>query len=268
MAVTGIKTFLKGFPRMEFYSSFALFYDDFIKDVDYKSRADYFNKIISSYIGEHGLLLDLACGTGTLSIELSKLGYEVIGVDASVEMLSLAREKAFEQNAEILFLNQRMEELDLYGTVDCCVCALDSLNHLTDIKLFEKAVALVSLYLNQGGIFIFDLNSEYKHNNILADNCFVFENEDKMVIWRNNTAGNLTEITLDLFAKNKGNQWSRFSEEFSERAYSVSEVKEVIAKSGLELLAVYEGDTFSKPGEECERLIFVTRKDKTDGQTC
>ena len=117
---------------MDGYSDFALFYDAFTGDVDYQSRAKYFDGHILSEIGERKRLLDLACGTGSLSVEFSKLGYSVTGVDSSVQMLTMARQKADMTGQQILFLQQFMQELDLYMRVDACVCALDSLNHLAD----------------------------------------------------------------------------------------------------------------------------------------
>lgn len=247
---------------MDSYNEFAPFYDKFITDVDYKKRAAYFDGLIKPYIGEQPLLLDLACGTGSLSIELSRLGYEVIGVDASEMMLSIAQQKAIEAEQQILFLHQRMERLDLFGTVDACVCALDSLNHVTDKRILKRVIARVALLLSPGGVFVFDMNSVYKHRVLLADNCYVFEDDGVVCVWRNRTNDKmLTEISVDFFSRQKGDIYRRSGETFCERGYEREEIEKIISESGLKLLSVYGDDTLEPPEENTERLIFVTKKE-------
>jgi len=248
---------------MASYNEFAEFYDSFITPVDYKARAAYFDSIIKQHIGEqHCLLLDLACGTGSLSIELSRLGYEVIAVDGSEQMLSLAQQKCWETDEHILFLNQQMESLDLYGTINACVCALDSLNHLTDIPSIKRAISRVSLFLEPGGVFVFDMNTPYKHRELLADNSYVYENEDTVCVWRNRTDETLlTEITLDFFTEQKDGRYIRRGESFAERAYDAETVEKILAESGLRLEALYHADTFDSVKDDTERYIFVAVKE-------
>lgn len=209
---------------------------------------------------ERGLLLDLACGTGTLSVELSKLGYDVIGADASEQMLMLAQQKAFEAGERILFLRQKMQELDLYGTITSCVCALDSLNHLTDEKEFSAAIAKVSLFLEPGGVFVFDMNTPYKHEKLLGDNCYVYEDEKNMCVWQNETRDGLTTITLDFFSERKSGLYSRTSEEFCERAYSEEVIRRICEENALEVVRLYADDTLDAPTETSQRYIFVAVK--------
>ena len=157
------------------YQAFASYYDRLIgNEVDYRARARYFDALIRRYADtpEQNLLLDLACGTGSLSVELSAIGYDVIGVDASAEMLAEAAAKG---RGKILFLCQAFDTLDLYGTVGAVVCALDSLNHITDAAALEAAFARVALFTAPGGVFVFDVNTPYKHREILADNTFVYD---------------------------------------------------------------------------------------------
>jgi len=248
---------------MASYNEFAAFYDRFITPVDYKARASYFNKIIKEHIGErHCLLLDLACGTASLSIELSKLGYEVIAVDASEQMLSLAQQKCWQTEESILFLNQRMETLDLYGTINACVCALDSLNHLTDIRALERAISRVSLFLEPGGVFVFDMNTPYKHKELLGDNSYVYEHGDTVCVWRNRTDDDLlTEITLDFFTQQKDGRYIRTGESFSERAYDAETVEKLLSKCGMRLESLYRADTFESADEKTDRYIFVAIKE-------
>ena len=248
---------------MASYNAFAPFYDRFIKPVDYDKRADYFDHIIKSVIGEQKLLLDLACGTGSLAVALAKRGYDVIGVDASEQMLSLAQQKAWAQGEQILFLHQRMEALDLYGTIDACVCALDSLNHLTDLRALKRAISRVSLFLVPGGVFVFDMNTPYKHQHLLADNSFVYEQGDTVCVWRNKTDLDLlTEITLDFFTCQPNGSYIRNGECFCERGYTPETIQEILMECGLTLVALYADDTFDPPTETTERFIFVTKKGK------
>lgn len=245
------------------YDAFAPFYDRFVgASVDYGARAAYFDGILTPLLKKRGLLLDLACGTGELSVALSGLGWEVIGADASEQMLSLAQQKAQAAGEDILFLHQRMEDLDLFGTVDACVCALDSLNHLTDSKLLRRALARAALFLCQGGIFVFDLNTPYKHRALLGDSCYVFEDRDAMCVWQNRTSRNQTEIALDFFVRQRDGRYTRSSERFVERAYSRGLVERLAASCGLRVLAVYGDDSLCAPHAKTERFIFVTQKEK------
>lgn len=247
---------------MASYNAFAPFYDRFIRPVDYKKRAAYFDSIIAPDIGEQKLLLDLACGTGSLSIVLSQLGYDVIAADASPQMLSIAQQKAWDAGQQILFLNQRMETLDLYGTIDACVCALDSLNHLTDPRALRRALSRVSLFLAPGGVFVFDMNTPYKHRTLLADNCYVYEEGDTVCVWRNKTDETLlTEIALDFFTRQVDGRYARTGESFCERGYTVDQIADMLTVCGLTLSALYADDGFDAPNETSERYIFVTKKE-------
>lgn len=242
------------------YSQFAPFYDRFIRPVDYPARARYFDGLLGPLLGEERLLLDLACGTGTLSVELARLGYEVIGVDASQEMLACAQQKACEAGEAIRFFHQRMERLDLGGCVDCCVCALDSLNHITKPDNLRRALQRVAAHLLPGGVFLFDLNTPYKHRVLLADNCYCYEDEDTFCVWQNHTQGLLTAIDLDFFTEQRDGRYLRTGESFSERGYELAEIRAMLDDCGLQLLALYGDDTLSPPTEETERWIFVTKK--------
>ena len=245
------------------YSIFADFYDELMYDVDYKKRTSYLMKLFKKYGKAPTLLLDAACGTGGFSNEFARLGVEVIGADMSEEMLSIARESAMEQGNDILFLCQRLEELDLYGTVDGAVCCLDSLNHITDYNTLCKAIKRISLFLEQEKLFIFDVNTEYKHKEVLGNNVFVIERDDVYCVWANKHTlkNNKTDIMLDFFVKD-GENYSRFSEEFSERAYSKEQLEKAIKNAGLEIVGVFDDMTEKPLTDTSERAIYVTRKVK------
>ena len=241
------------------YSIFADFYDELMYDVDYKKRTSYLMKLFKKYGKAPTLLLDAACGTGGFSNEFAKLGIEVIGVDMSEEMLSIARESAMEQGNDILFLCQRLEELDLYGTVDGAVCCLDSLNHITDYNTLCKAIKRISLFLEKDKLFIFDVNTEYKHRFVLSDNTFVIEDETVYCVWQNNFDEPYTDIALDFFVNN-GDVYERYSEEFSERFYTDEELVSFGNAVGLKTEVIYNDMSRDRPDETCERKIFVMRK--------
>lgn len=247
---------------MESYSQFAEFYDSLMSDVDYKERSSYILKLFKSFDKTPTLLLDLACGTGAFSNEMALRGLEVIGVDMSKEMLSVARENSAELNTDVLFLCQKAEQLDLYGTVDGAICCMDSLNHITDIKNLKKAIERVSLFLEKGRLFIFDVNTPYKHKNILGNNTFVIEQEDVYCVWQNeyNEKTLTTDISIDFFVNDADGIYHRRSEYFSERAYTEEELNKILISCGFEVMAVHEDMTTLPPNETTDRVVYIARK--------
>jgi SAM-dependent methyltransferase len=246
---------------MSSYDAFARVYDVFTSNIDYKKRADYFCELLARYTDKKGICLDLACGTGTLCEEFFCRGFEVIGVDNSFEMLSIANSKKYSSNSDITYLCQDMTKLDLYGTVDVVFCVLDSLNHITQKSKLQHVFDKIALFLDTEGYFVFDLNTEYKHYEILANNCFVFEDADNFLVWQNELSKNKVSITLDIFEKNQKN-YMRTTESFCERAYTKDEIVELLNKSGLELVDVFDEDNFNSPHEKSERLIYVAKHRK------
>ena len=247
---------------MSGYGFFARYYDALTRNVNYRAMAKRFDRLIRQNGGAPGLLLDLACGTGSLSVELAALGYDVIGVDASRDMLSVAMNKSVQADRSILYLCQPMEKLDLYGTVDTCVCALDSLNHLSDQTALAQAFSRVALFLNPGGLFLFDLNTEYKHRRVLADNAFVYDLPEVFCVWQNNRdeADDSVEITLDFFAPHTGKaSYRRQTEAFVERVFPPDTVEELLDANGFSVLELLDGDTLETPGTACQRTLYVAK---------
>lgn len=243
------------------YSAFAEFYDLLTGEISYPKRAEYFHQVLTKFGGGSGILLDLACGTGSLSVEMACLGYDVIGVDGSCEMLSAAMAKDNDAQGKVLYLCQQMEELDLYGTIQATVCALDSLNHVTDLDTLEKIFEKVSLFSESGSLFVFDVNSVYKHREVLGNNTFVYDMEEVYCVWQNtyHPENHLVDISLDFFVEEEG-VYYRESEAFSERAYTPEQLDKLLEKTGFEKLAVYGEDSFDPPGETEQRLIYVARR--------
>lgn len=244
----------------ESYGRFAQFYDKLTFDVPYEEYADFIELQIKKNNVKPELIFDLACGTGTLASVLSKRGYDVIAADYSEEMLGCAIEKY--GNDKILFLNQPMQEFELYGTVDVIVCALDSLNYLTEDGDLEKVFALCHNYLNDDGIMIFDVNSEYKFNNILADNVYTYEIDDIFYVWENyyDKSEKLCDFYLTFFLQNKDGLYERVDEHHVERCYTETEIKDALLESGFEISDTFDGYTKEAAKENSERIVYCVHK--------
>ncbi|MBQ3109985.1 MAG: class I SAM-dependent methyltransferase [Clostridia bacterium] len=243
------------------YQDFAYLYDALQQDVPYEQFAEYYVKIIEKFGGEKGLCLDLGCGTGNMSMLLDSLGFDVIGVDSSVDMLEVAREKATKEERSILFLNQDMTAFELYGTVATVVSTLDCVNYITDEKALLEVFKLVNNYLDPNGLFIFDINSEYKLEHILGDNTYVSDDEDIFYSWQNSYDRKKKICTFDLtFFEKDEDVYYRYDETHYERAYSVEEIKDLLTKAGLEVVGVYDNLSFNAPGEKSERIFFVAKE--------
>lgn len=245
------------------YTDFAKFYDILMEDADYKGRSEYILSLFDKFGKIPEELLDLACGTGEFSNEFARRGISVIGVDISEEMLCIAKEKSEEQGNDILYICQDAASLDLHGKVGGAVCLLDSLNHIIDYTEFCKAIERVSLFLCDEGLFIFDVNTIYKHRQVLGDNTFVLEEEGVYCVWQNfyNPEDNTVDIALDFF-EGDGENYKRYSEDITERAYTEKEIESALKKAGLEILAVYDDMTYNSLKKDSERAIYITRKIK------
>lgn len=243
------------------YTDFAYVYDALMGDVNYLSRTEYILNLFERFDRKPTLLLDVACGTGGFSIELAKKGIEVIGTDMSEDMLSVAREKTADEGLDILYLCQSAEELDLYGTVDGAVCCMDSINHITDIRTLETALKKISLFLESQRLFIFDVNTLYKQEKILANNTFVLDEEDVYCVWQNefDSDNKITNISLDFFTK-EDDIYVRSGEEFSEKAYTNEELCDLLENAGFKIEAVFGDMTQNPPTDTEERVFYICRK--------
>lgn len=254
---------------MSGYSVFARYYDKLTANIDYVGRGEYFHKIIKKFkTTKENILLDLACGTGSISEVMARLGYDVIGVDNSGEMLGMAIEKKFESGLNIQYLCQDMRKLDMFGTVDVIICALDSINHLADINDVRKVFEGAAFFCEMNGLFIFDVNTLYKHRKILANNTFTYETDSVYCIWENTLNAETDEVRMNLefFEREENGLYSRSSESFSEKAYSEEDIEKLLEESGFEVLAKYGDDTFEPPAETSQRIIYAARCIK-NGQT-
>lgn len=247
---------------MSRYGAFAEYYDSLTSNVSYDETAKYVADILDENGIKKGILLDLACGTGTMSVQMAKRGYEVIGIDNSPEMLSEAREKVCESGEDILFLCQDMCDIDLYGTVECTICLLDSLNHLESEEELLSAFKGVSLFTVPGGLFIFDVNTQYKHKYVLGNNTFVYDNDDVYCVWQNeyDDESKTVEIFLDFFEEENG-LYRRSSEYFTECAFSDEIIRRLLKEAGFSNVKAYGELSRNAPSETEERIFYVARKD-------
>ena len=245
------------------YKSFAGFYDTFTADVGYKERAEYMLALFARFDKVPSLLLDVGCGTGGFSYQFAENGIEVIGVDPSAEMLSLASVRRSAAEKPPIFLCQSAENLDLYGTIDGAVACLDTLNHITDFKELERSVAKISLFLEPDRLFIFDVNTLYKHKKVLSGKKFIYDNGEKLCIWKNSrcSRNGTVKMKLKLYENTEGG-YVKYTDSHMERAYSENELKTALEGAGFEILGTFGDMSFDAPKENEERIYFVAKKVK------
>lgn len=245
---------------MSIYENFAEVYDTFMENIPYEEWLIYIEKIWAKFNIKPKLIADLGCGTGNITIPLAKKGYELIGIDNSFQMLAKAREKSIKENLNILYLEQDMREFELYGTVDCIISICDSINYILEENELLQVFKWVNNYLEPKGLFIFDINTIYKFENILSDNSFSQTNENSAYTLENyfDNEEMINEFYTNFFIEDeKTNLYHRSEEIHYEKAYSIKKIKELIRKSGLELLAVYDELTFNEPKEDSQRVFFI-----------
>lgn len=243
------------------YDALASCYDAMTEDVNYPAWADFLEKLFSREKRPVHTILDLACGTGTMTFLLADRGYEMIGVDFSPEMLAVAAEKEVEEGRIApIFLCQSMEGLDLYGTVDACVCLLDSLNHITKRSILKQALHRIWLFLEPGGVFIFDVHTQ-KHLAALDGGLFLDETEDAYCVWRTeyDKRRRICTYAMDVFQRD-GEVWLRDSEVHEEYAYSVKELTELLTQAGFVDIRLYGDKKLRRPLEGEDRIFFSARK--------
>ena len=247
---------------MEAYSGFAKVYDLFMDNIPYEEWTDYVKELLAEEGIKDGILLDLGCGTGSVTELLAKAGFDMIGIDNSEEMLDIAMEKRYESGLDILYLLQDMREFELYGTVRGVVSICDSMNYILDDEDLLDVFKLVHNYLDNDGIFIFDMNTMYKYREILSDNTFAEDREESSFIWENfyDDEEEINQYDLSLFVQEEDGRYRKYEETHLQRAYEQKTVEELIKESGLELLHVYDAFTRELPSEDSQRIYYVCRR--------
>lgn len=248
---------------MEAYSDFAKVYDTFMDDTPYEKWCGFLVSLLKKEGIEDGLVLDMGCGTGTLAEMLEQAGYDMIGIDNSMDMLQIAMEKQRKKEKDsILYLLQDMREFELYGTVRAVVSICDSLNYLLERKEMVQTFQLVNNYLDPEGIFLFDFNTVYKYKEVIGDSVIAENREECSFIWENyyEDETGINEYDLTVFLK-EGELYRKFEETHYQRGYTLQEVKEALKQAGLVFLEAFDGETYKQPHENSER-IFVMAKEQ------
>lgn len=247
---------------MDAYEGLASVYDAFMDNVPYEEWAEYLCGLLADYGVRDGLVLDLGCGTGNMTECLARRGFDMIGVDASREMLQAATEKRDGSGLDILYILQDMREFELYGTVAAVVSLCDSMNYLTEYGDLVKVLRLVNNYLDPRGVFIFDLNTVYKYRTVIGADTIAESREDAAFIWDNDydEESRINEYSLTLFVRESGDLYRRFDEVHRQRAYDLDEIRGAAAEAGMEFVAAYDAFTRQPPRAESERIYVVLRE--------
>lgn len=249
------------------YESFAEVYDLFMDEVPYDEWSENIISILNKNNIKDGLVADLGCGTGQITRRLAKAGYDMTGIDLSYEMLMKAMNigsdvDEVKSENEILYLCQDMREFELYGTMAAIVSVCDSMNYLTSYDDLVQVLKLCNNYLDPKGIFVFDVNTEYKYSELLSDNVIAENRDNASFIWENEydveTKNNYYYLTI--YAENEDGTYDRFEEEHIQHAFSVDEIKQAVVDAGMELVDILDVATMGEVQEDSERLYFVVRE--------
>ena len=244
------------------YESFARVYDTFMDNVPYDQWAEDYENIMKEHGILDGIVLDLGCGTGSLSLRLAKKGYDMIGIDYSMDMLEIAREKS--EGMDILYLEQDMREFELYGTVKAILCVCDSINYILEPEEVEEVFSLVDNYLDPHGLFIFDFNTDYKYREIIGDSVIAEDREDMSFIWDNyyDEDSKINEYALSIFVQEEENLYRKYQELHYQRGYTLEEMKGFLKQAGLVFLSAEDGDEGGPVRPDSGRIRVIAREEK------
>ena len=247
---------------MEAYKDFASVYDMFMDNIDYSAWSDYIVELLNKYGITDGQILELGCGTGTITELLATKGYDMIGLDNSAEMLSVATDKKSESGHDILYILQDMCGFELHRSVPGIISVCDSMNYILEEDDLFKVFQRVQEYLNTDGVFIFDLNTIYKYEKALGDNTFAENREEGSFIWENfyDEETQINEYDLTLFIPREDASYQKSEETHYQRAYSLETIEALLVKAGLKFITAYDAFTFDEPKNDSERIYIIARK--------
>lgn len=259
---------MKGAVKLGKYTDFASVYDILMDHIPYDKWADYIENILKRHGIEKGLVLELGCGTGTMTRKMADKGYDMIGIDISEDMLSLARQRGEGKDDGILYLCQDMREFELYGTVAAVICVCDSINYMLSTEDLSKVFRLVGNYLDPGGLFIFDMDTRYLYEEVLADNTTYMEHDKGCFIWENNFYPDdiINEVNLTLFIKEENSLYRRHQETHVRRAYDVEIIKRLLDEAELDMVGAYHELTSKEPRADSERIYIVAKESYRDNK--
>ncbi len=257
---------------MEAYSAFATIYDMCMDNIPYDSWSEYLCSLLQSYGICDGIVAELGCGTGEITLRLKEQGYDMIGIDASPDMLEVAREKEYELCEEpgILYLLQDMREMELYGTVRAFVSVCDSMNYLLTEEDVLKTLKLVNNYLERDGVFIFDMKTAYYYEHVLGETTRVEHWEDGTMIWENSydTENRRNRYDLTMYCRTEEDEelFEQMTETHVQQAYSVEQVKALVERAGMEFVAAYDAFTREPVTEKTERFYIIAKEGFQEGK--
>jgi len=228
-------------------------------DVDYCRWVEYYITAFYKMEMQPKTILDLACGTGNLSIPLAMKGYQVIGVDLSEDMLFVAAEKARKAGIRIPFVYQNICSLELHRKVDAMICGCDGINYLDSLEKVQACFESASRYLKENGLFIFDISSKYKFETVLCNNFYGEDREEVTYLWQNEFSGSICKMDLTFFVKN-GDYYEKFREVHYQRAHEIEEITELLKLSGFTITGIYHEFTFQPVRADSERIHFLAKK--------
>ncbi len=247
---------------MSMYESFAEAYDAFMDNIPYDEWEARLTQILREHGVSAGTVADLGCGTGTLTEALAAKGYDMIGVDASVDMLMIAQNKKAQSGSDILYLEQDIRELSLGSTVQAVICACDTINYLENLDDVKETFARVMEHLEEGGVFVFDVKTPHLYRDVMADNTFAYNLEDSAFIWENfwdeDTREN--EYDLAIFLQEESGLFRRYDEVHVQHAFELEDLKKTLEATGFTVENVYDDYTEDAVNEESERWVFVAHK--------
>lgn len=249
------------------YQLLANYYDRFMQDVDYAALADFYEQLFAQYLNNKPhVVLDLGCGSGVLTLELARRGYEMIGVDCSAEMLAMAQAHAAAKKTEILWVQQDMRELSLYGSVGAVICSLDCVNYLLLQDALVRTFDGVFRFLDPGGLFLFDVNTVYKFEHAFAGQTYVYEQENVYCVWENvyHPRTRRCDFVLDFFEKEKNGMYSRKTEVQTQRAWSDRTLQNTLHQSGFAIRRVCSDLQLTPAGKTDLRHYYVCQKPMGD----
>ncbi len=247
---------------MEAYTNFAEVYDLFMDNIPYEDWCSYVTGLLKEHGVKDGLILDLGCGTGSLTELLAVAGYDMIGVDNSEDMLQIAMDKRAESGKDILYLLQDMREFELYGTVKAVLSICDCINYILEYKDLVEVFRLVNNYLDPGGVFIFDLNTVYKYETVMGDTTIAEDREECSFIWDNyyDEDTKINEYDLSLFIREEEDLYRKYTETHYQRAYTIDEIKKALKEAGLEFIQAYDAFTREPVKDTSERIYLIARE--------
>lgn len=248
--------------KMDIYTAFAAYYDRCMEEIPYEDWSRLITGLLQKDGIRDGLVLELGCGTGTMTELLAEAGYDMIGVDASGDMLSEAMDKQAVSGSSILYLQQDMREFELYGTVRAVVSVCDTMNYLLTEEDLLQVFRLVNNYLDPGGLFVFDLKTEHHFRDVVGEQSFVQNEEDACVIWENYYYEDeqVNEYAVTMFARTEEGTYQRTQELHYQHPYSIEQITGLLKQAGMELVAVYGEDGVTSPDEESCRIYVLARE--------